>query len=204
MFDSVVYLFTVSLPALDESVAQWFHAHLTQASSGTVMLMSDPGSPVVVGSLTVLTAFGLAWKRWWHHLAALGFAVPGGMLVNMVMKDTVCRPRPFESSPYIDLGGYSFPSAHTMAAALLYGVLAIFFISLIKDMRLRIGALALAFMLVLTVAFSRVALGAHYVTDVFAAMLASTAWLICSLRAVGILMPKPCADTGFPRNIRKS
>ncbi len=186
---SMYYL--LFLTHIDQSVALWFHEHLTHASSGVLILMSDPGSPEYVGSITALTGFFLMWKRLWHHLLALGMAIPGGMLLNILMKTATHRARPFPSSPYIDVGGYSFPSGHTMAATLLYGVLAIFVISMLKGRHSRFLTTVTAAILVVVVAFSRVALGAHYVTDVLAAMITGIIWLYFSLGAVRKIMPKP-------------
>ena len=181
--------FLLYLQHADQSIAWWFHAHLTRASSGVLLLMSDPGCAGCVGPLAALTGLLLAWKRLWHRLLALGFALPGGMLVNEIMKVTIRRERPFQSSPYLDLGGYSFPSAHTMAATLIYGTLAIFIVSILKDSRLRLMALAAAALLVITVAFSRVALGAHYLTDVLGAMALSVGWLYFSHETARRLIP---------------
>lgn len=179
------------LQQLDQSVALWFHAHLTRSSSGVLLLMSDPGCPACVGSVTGLTAFCLAWKRLWHRLLTLGFALPGGMLVNEIMKITIHRARPFQSSPYLDLGGYSFPSAHTMAATLIYGVLAVFAVSIIKANRRRLLLLIGAAVPVVVVAFSRVALGAHYLTDVLGAIALSIGWLFFSCGLARKLIPAP-------------
>ena len=182
-----------SLQYLDQSVAWWFHAHLTRASSGFLLLMSDPGCPECVGSITALTGLLLMWKRLWHRLLTLGFALPCGMLVNEILKVTIRRVRPFQSSPYLDLGGYSFPSAHTMAATLLYGVLAVFIVSVIRKKQIRLLALVAAGLLILAVAFSRVALGAHYLTDVLGAMAASIGWLYFSFGAARKLTPAPAS-----------
>jgi len=197
MSNLIPEVFSVLLPNIDHAVALWFHQHLTASNSNVLLMMSDPGSSLYVGTITVFTALLLAWKRLWNSLAALGFTLPGGMLVNQIMKITIQRSRPFQSSPYLDVGGYSFPSGHTMAAALLYGLLAVFVISMVKRRRWRLLAVAAASLLVLVVAFSRVALGAHYVTDVLGAMLASLAWLYVSLGAAGKMIPKPVAVAAF-------
>ncbi|HWB60621.1 MAG TPA: phosphatase PAP2 family protein [Chthoniobacteraceae bacterium] len=186
----LIYLLSL-LQNLDHATAVWFHAHLTQGSSGVLLLMSDPGCPECVGSLTAFAGIFFAWKRHWHRLLTLGFALPGGMLVNEIVKVTIHRARPYQSSPYLDLGGYSFPSAHTMAATLIYGVLAVFAVSMIKTRHFRVLALAGAALPVLVVAFSRVALGAHYVTDVAGAMALSIGWLFLSFGAARKLVPAP-------------
>jgi membrane-associated phospholipid phosphatase len=103
------------------------------------------------------------------------------MLLNHAMKIWIHRPRPFAASPYVDMRGYSFPSGHTMAATLIYGLLAGFSLHLFKETRWRVLAFGAAATLVLAVGFSRVALGAHYLTDVLGAMAIGAIWLrICA------------------------
>ena len=167
---------------IDTHIAHWFHEHLTLSLIAVFLAMSDPGSKEWVTGITVTSAVYLAWKRHWYALLALGLAVPGGMLLNQEMKDWIHRPRPFQASPYIEMGGYSFPSGHTMAATLIYGLLAGFSLHLFKELRWRVLSIGTAATLVLAVGFSRVALGAHYLTDVLGAMATGAAWLrICSL-----------------------
>lgn len=175
----------------DHAISLWFHEHLTHTSSGALMLMSDVAAPWTVGGLTAVTAAVLAWRRVWHHLLALALAVPGGMVVNELLKVSIHRARPFATSEYIDVTGYSFPSAHTMAATLIYGVLAVVLVSIFRERHHRFAATVCAVMLVIVVAFSRVALGAHYLTDVLGAIAASVAWLRMSFGAAAKFVPRP-------------
>jgi len=169
---------------LDTQIAVWFHRHLTQGFSLVLLAMSDPGSQEWVAVITIAVAVYLAWKRHWSALLALGLAIPGGMLLNQAMKIWIHRPRPFPVSPYVDLGGYSFPSGHTMAATLTYGLLAGFSLHLFKDARWRILSVGSAAALVLSVGLSRVALGAHYLTDVLGAIAVGAVWLRICWRTV--------------------
>jgi len=65
---------------------------------------------------------------------------------------------------------------------LLYGQLLLFVLPVIKSKRRQRLAILFAAMLVVLVGFSRIALGAHYLSDVIAAIFLGSVWLmICAL-----------------------
>jgi membrane-associated phospholipid phosphatase len=126
------------------------------------------------------------WKRWWPSLVTLIVAVPGGMLLNEWLKVLVHRNRPFVDGPFVDWSGYSFASGHTIGATLLYGQLLLFVLPLLKARHWRLLCIFSAISLVLLVGFSRIALGAHFLTDVLAAIIFGTIWL-----ALCMMLGKP-------------
>jgi membrane-associated phospholipid phosphatase len=124
-----------------------------------------------------------AWKRWCPSLVSLIVAVPGGMLLNEWMKVFVHRQRPFVDGPFVDWSGYSFASGHTIAATLLYGQLLLFILPALKARHWRLLSIFSAVSLVALVGFSRIALGAHFLTDVLAAIVFGVLWLVFCLIA---------------------
>jgi undecaprenyl-diphosphatase len=106
------------------------------------------------------------------------------MLLNKLLKYAFHRPRPFFTDPIISLDSYSFPSGHTMAATVLYGVLAAYFVANTRDWRRRVLVICGAGFLILLVAFSRMYLGAHYLSDVLGAIAEGLAWLALCLTVV--------------------
>jgi len=93
----------------------------------------------------------------------------------------VHRHRPFVDGWFVDWSGYSFASGHTIGATLLYGQLVLFVIPVIKSRRARALIFSTAIFLVILVGFSRIALGAHYLTDVLGGMFLGTSWLMLCL-----------------------
>jgi undecaprenyl-diphosphatase len=162
----------------DHGVAGWFHERLTPAFVSVLHAFTEFGSGECIGVVLFALVLFFIWKRSWPSLVMLIVAVPGGMLLNEWLKLVVHRQRPFVEGPYVDWSGYSFASGHTIAATLLYGQLLLFLLPLLKTRHWRVICISSAALLVFMVGFSRVALGAHFLTDVLAAMFFGTIWLM--------------------------
>jgi PAP2 superfamily protein len=124
--NSIELVASSPIAVADHQIAAWFHAHLTQPLLNVMLAFSDPGSPTWIATINLVVALLCALRRRWDGLFALLLVVPGGMLLNSVIKELVHRHRPYSESPFVDLSDYSFPSGHAMAATLLYGLLALF------------------------------------------------------------------------------
>ena len=169
---------------IDHGVALWFHAHLTPALVSVLRGITEFGSSEWIAAVLSIAVLFFIFKRWWPSLVTLVVAVPGGMLLNELVKVLVHRHRPFENGWFVDWSGYSFASGHTIGATLLYGQLALFMIPVIKGRRGRVLLISTASFVVVLVGFSRIALGAHYLTDVVAGMFFGATWLTLCLFAV--------------------
>ena len=171
------------LGGADKQVAAWFHAHLTQTFVTVLRALSEPGSGTWIGIVLFFLVLFFLWKRSWPAIVTLIVAVPGGMLMNELLKILVHRPRPFLEGPFVDWSGYSFASGHTIGATLLYGQLALFIVPAMKARHWRALTSSTAIVIVLLVGFSRIALGAHYLTDVLVAIVFGILWLAFCLVA---------------------
>ena len=165
------------LVSFDILVSEWLHAHATPAFTSIILALTNAHSMAVISVYTALLVLVLAWKRDWPWLWAVVFTVSGGLLVNWLLKQVFQRARPTLVDPLLTLETYSFPSAHTAGATLFYGVLAAYLIYRIDNTAAKAGIVVVAVCLVAVVAFTRVYLGVHFVSDVLAAACASVAWL---------------------------
>jgi undecaprenyl-diphosphatase len=172
------------LTVVDVQLSNWLHTHGSAAVTTFLLLVTSFGSTVVVSCLAVLFGLYLLWRRRPYWLTAMVLSVFGGMGVNKLLKFVVHRARPHFNDPILSLTSYSFPSGHTMMATVLYGVLAAFLISKTPRWSWRVLIVALAGCLILLVGFSRIYLGAHYLSDVLAALAEGLAWLSLCLTAV--------------------
>lgn len=115
------------------------------------------------------------------------FAVLGGVqLVSQFatggIKDIFKRARPDDWLFHHELG-YSFPSGHAVTAIVFYGGLLFLIWSIPAPRAFRIPATFLLGAWILGIPWSRMALGAHYATDVIGGILVGVAWL-CLLAVV--------------------
>jgi membrane-associated phospholipid phosphatase len=175
------------LTVIDKQVATWFHDRTTPTLIAAMRIITALGSTLVISSLTLFTSVFLLWRRYWYRLLALLLIVPGGMLLNLLLKSAFARQRPVFENPIVTLTSYGFPSGHTMAATLLYGVLAVLVVLKLQAWRWRVLAVLVAMLVILLVAFTRVALGLHYLSDVLGGIAAGVAWFILCLTAVDTL-----------------
>jgi membrane-associated phospholipid phosphatase len=174
------------LGGTDHELATWFHERLTPAFVSVLHAFTDFGSGEWIGIVVFALVLFFAWKRWWPSLVTLIVAVPGGMLLNEWVKVLVHRQRPFLDGPFVDWSGYSFASGHTIGATLLYGQLLLFVLPALNARHWRLLSILSAMSLVALVGFSRIALGAHFLTDVLAAILFGIVWL-----ALCMILGKP-------------
>lgn len=170
-----------SLVALDERLAQTLHEHAHPALVAILLGVTHLNSTFGIAAWSLAFAGVLGRLREWMWMLTLALAVGGGMLVNLLLKAAYERMRPRFDLPLLELSSYSFPSGHTAAAVAFYGVLAAFLVSRTRDRAKRAACVAVAIAAVTLVAFSRIYLGAHYLSDVVAAACSSTAWLVLCL-----------------------
>src|SRR5881392_453117 len=179
----VAFAMVNPLAETDHGLATWFHAHLTRTFVTVLRAFTDFGSSEWIGIILFFVVLFFVWKRSWPSLVTLIVAVPGGMLLNELVKVLVHRHRPFVDGPFVDWSGYSFASGHTIGATLLYGQLLLFVLPTLKARHWRIVAVSCAALLISLVGFSRIALGAHFLTDVLAAIFFGVLWLAFCLFA---------------------
>jgi undecaprenyl-diphosphatase len=120
-----------------------------------------------------LVAIGLAWHdrgAALHWLAAAAFAALAPLLLKGLFQ--VPRPEPFATL----LGSTSFPSAHALRAAVVYGFGAVLLARGVPA-PWRWAPYGAAALLVAVIAFSRLYLGVHWPSDVVSGALLGLLWV---------------------------
>ncbi len=175
------------LGMLDLNLAEWLHAQATPAWTSLMIFVTNLGAPITVTIITSVTAIFLAWQRQRYQLLLLALAVPGGGLLNVIIKELVHRHRPIFDNPIQTLVSYSFPSGHALGSTVLYGALAAMVVWQGRDWRGSALAIAVATLLIALICFSRMYLGVHYLSDVVAGFLEGIFWVGSCIVAVQTL-----------------
>lgn len=173
-----------TLTIIDANVAQWLHAHSTPVLTQYLLILTHIHDPIVISLIVVLIALYMTFKKRWRDVLVIVLIVEGGMLLNLLVKYAFQRARPSFETPLVMLTTYSFPSGHVAASTFFYGVLAALLISHNPSWSRATCIILVAFVMVIMVAFSRMYLGAHYLSDVLAAFLEGIAWIALCLTAI--------------------
>jgi undecaprenyl-diphosphatase len=143
---------------------------------GAMRTFSDSGSSLAWQIVTVVAAVVLLVRRRWRLAAFVVVTIAGSSLVNTAVKASVNRDRPAVDQPFVSEPGASFPSGHSQAAVVGYGVLLLILLPALS-WGWRRAAVLVAVLMVVGIGFSRVALAAHFVSDVLAGFALGAVWL---------------------------
>ena len=139
--------------------------------------------------MVAVTELGDAWCNVAVVLVVLGFlilrkrlrdaaywliACGGGMGLVQLFKWTLHRPRPIDI--YHGVSSWGFPSGHTTMSVVIYGFLAVLLLRSFHS-RWRWFPFVFALCFSLVVAFSRIYLGAHWLSDILGGMALGWAWV---------------------------
>ena len=161
-----------------EVVEAWRSPGLT----AVMKFMSLVGRDWARGVIAVVVAAALLRARSHRRLYAFATTLLGGLLLTQALKAVFRRARPSDIEHLGSAHGYSFPSGHAIGAVLLFGSLAyVVYFSIDHSRRLRLLAVALCVLMILSIGASRVYLGVHYLSDVIAGFAAGLCWLAVCL-----------------------
>lgn len=137
-----------------------------------------------LGGVTVLTIVSAAvltflfLRRERATAAFLAVAILGGQFLSHIAKSGFSRARPDLVPHGVEVASASFPSGHSMMAAVTYLTLAVILCRIEAKFRMRAFYIILAALLTLLVGISRLYLGVHWPTDVLAGWTLGAAWAL--------------------------
>ena len=162
----------------DVEFSGWLHQHSNPTLISTLKVFTLLGSVPFLALLVLVATLLLLRRRQLNEAALVAFSALGIEILFAVLKLAFHRPRP--ELAYVHLETYSFPSGHASGSAAIYAVL---FYLAAKRLAIR-GRLLLTFayvVLVGLIAFSRLYLEVHYLSDVLAGITLGISWAAACL-----------------------
>jgi undecaprenyl-diphosphatase len=161
------------------------HPLLGSLMEGASFLGGTPGQVAVI-----LLATGLLWRRSRAWALGLPAVMAGAGLLQLAAKWTLDRPRP-------NADAWGFPSAHVLSLVVLFGYLAYVLATSRARARWRGAGLAGCVAAVGVVAWSRMYLDAHWLSDVLGGLSSGGAYVLAAIWLIGIVSG-PLVGAGAP------
>ncbi len=185
------YLSGDPLVRWDVELARWLHDHSSPALVQAFSVITWAGNVVVLAAVTAVCLALLLRRRRVNEALFLAATALGIEVLNAGLKLLFHRPQPKLS--FVHLDTYSFPSGHAAGSAAIYAALAFLLARSASRGRRVVAALTTAALIAL-IGFSRLYLGAHYLSDVLAGTALGLAWwagclLVLQLRGEGDVTP---------------
>jgi undecaprenyl-diphosphatase len=153
--------------SIDITLLEWIQNQRIESLDWILYTVSSTTTYVSIG---IVLLIGIAFrfhKEGLRKMVQVGLAIFLTALITFAIKSIVKRPRPFKTHETIEKlsqgGGASFPSGHTFEAFAVATSLSLLF----RRRLIQIPAFSWA----LLVAYSRMALGVHYPSDVLGGLL---------------------------------
>ncbi|KQU39275.1 MULTISPECIES: phosphatase PAP2 family protein [unclassified Rhodococcus (in: high G+C Gram-positive bacteria)] len=165
----------------DRDVLDWMVDHRSAALTDAMTVITTVGNTAGVALVTVVVALILVRRGHRHLGPGLVATVFTGWLVMNALKYAIRRTRPPVPERLVDISTYSFPSGHAMVSATFAAAVITLLVALdaFDSARKRTrAAAAVVTAATLLIGFSRVYLGAHWLSDVV------VGWLLGALVGV--------------------
>lgn len=161
------------LVAVDGRVFRMLQVLRSPWGDAGLIALTELGDRVVITAVAIMASMSFLLLRRWRAALYLVVAALGSTLFVHGMKMVLHRSRPLQL--YDGISEFSFPSGHATSSIVVYGFLAIMFARSASP-ALRRGLIAGTLSLIVLIAFSRLYLGAHWMSDVGAGLSFGIAW----------------------------
>jgi undecaprenyl-diphosphatase len=180
---------------IDLSVATLMRETRNAPADEIMTVITMMGDTVVMLALAAAMLGWLIWHKAYRAAWAAGIVIVSAKLFELGLKAGLQRARPSELA-YAGADFFSFPSGHATMSAVIFGILAV----LVSHSMGRWGralVYATCAVVVVMIAYSRVYLGAHWLTDVAAGLVFGTVLMAAFGVAIEAIPPRRIKPVGL-------
>lgn len=184
-----------SVSNIDLSVASLMRETRNAPADEIMTVITMMGDTLVMVALSLAILGWLIWHKAYRAAYAAGIVIVSAKLFELALKAGIQRARPSELT-YAGVELFSFPSGHATMAAVTFGILAV----LVSHSMGRWGralVYATCAVVVVMIAYSRVYLGAHWLSDVVAGLLFGTVMMAAFGVAIEAIPPRRIKPVGL-------
>jgi undecaprenyl-diphosphatase len=145
---------------------------------GAVADITALGGTSVLAMVIVVAIGYLVLQGRYGAMTLVVVASAGGGFLSAAMKNTFARTRPDVVPHLVMVEGLSFPSGHSMVAAVIYLTLGALLARFTARRRVRAYVIAVSIALTFLIGMTRIYLGVHYPSDVLAGWAAGLVWAL--------------------------
>ena len=194
MFGSLAIFIVISvlslqnrLTTIDQAIISSLTGDVSPFVASLMEAVTKLGSGEIILIITFIIAAILFFKKLYTQIVFLFTLTFGGIALNFFLKILFQRERPGEMSVIevfgysLEIASYSFPSGHTMRSVLLFTFLIYMSYYFIKNNTTKIGAIVIFSLMIIIISLSRIIVGAHFPSDIIAAVTISITWFYLCL-----------------------
>lgn len=159
-----------ALPNLDISIFTLMREIRNAPADELLIPITMLGDTSVLVAMMATIVLWLVWRKAWRAAFASITIFAGGKLMAMLLKTGIHRVRPADL--YDGADAFSFPSGHATMATITFGVLAVL-ASHAMSRWSRSLVYAICGLIIVSICYSRVYLGVHWLSDVLGGLLFS-------------------------------
>ena len=164
-----------SLLIFDKNVIYVIESIRTPLLNKIMAFITYTGNSNAVVFFFLIVMILLIILKKFRYLFSLLISMSGSTVFVLLIKNIIGRPRPPIENALIVLKDFSFPSGHSFMAVAFYGLVIYFIFDMLKSNNTKYLILVLGIIFVLSLGFSRLYLGVHWPSDVFAGFAAAIA-----------------------------
>lgn len=188
---AIIVVITLSswekMTQLDYQISNYIYNWHSPLKNQIMTIITHVGGVISQTIVTLLTVISLlVMKKWrsglWYGLTVL----LGALVLNGAVKEFYQRARPSEIKALVEIGGYSFPSGHSMGAVIVYGGILFLIFQFTRSSSLRLFFSLFIIPIILLIGLSRIYLAVHFPSDVIGGFSLGLSWLSFAIATQGL------------------